>query len=61
MKLKKIVRYAPQIRQLARYDDLTAKTSRKDGKWYFSDLNNCLQSPEQGLDDVEALKWLLQE
>lgn len=54
-------RYAPQIRRLSRYDDLFAMKSRRDSNWYFSDTNNCLQSPEQGLDDVEALEWLLQE
>ncbi len=54
-------RYFPQIRRLARYDDLIAKKSRKDGRWYFTDYNNWLKSPEQGLADEEALKWLLQE
>lgn len=54
-------KYDPQIRRLARYENLVAMKSRKDGNWYFSDRNNSLQSPEQGMDDVEALEWLLQE
>lgn len=54
-------RYAPQVRRLARYDGLLAMKSRKDGLWYFSDFDNRLQSPEQGLADAEALEWLLQE
>jgi len=28
---------------------LTDHKSRKDGLWYFSDINNHLQSPEAGL------------
>ena len=29
--------------------------SRKDHKWYFSNQNNVLISPKQGLDDIGAL------
>jgi hypothetical protein len=28
--------------------------------WYFADASNFLVSSEQGLDDAEALGWLLQ-
>jgi hypothetical protein len=52
-------RYGPQIRRLARHQDLIAQKSRRDGKWYFADQRNCLQSPEAGFDDEEALEWLL--
>ncbi len=52
------LRMAQKIRRLAAKDDLIAHKSRKDGKWYFSDFNNFLQSPEQGLDDEEALNFL---
>lgn len=54
-------RYSPQIRRLARYDNLIAMKSRSDGRWYFSNTNNFLQSPQNGLSDLEALEWLLQE
>jgi hypothetical protein len=54
----KALRLAQRIRRLAAKDDLIAHKSRKDGKWYFSDFNNVLQSPEQGLDDDEALGFL---
>jgi hypothetical protein len=54
-------RYAPTLRRLARYESLIARKSRRDGKWYFSDHNNLLRSPEQGLDEVAALEWLLEE
>ncbi len=49
---------AQRIRRLAAKDDLIAHKSRKDGMWYFTDFNNFLKSPEQGLDDEEALKFL---
>ncbi len=52
---------AQKIRRLAAKDDLIARKSRKDGKWYFSDFNNFLRSPEQGLDDHEALGFLSQQ
>jgi hypothetical protein len=54
-------RYYSQIRRLARYEDLIARKSRKDGKWYFSDHTNSLKSSVQGLDDLEALKYLLEK
>ena len=50
-----------KIRRLAAKNDLIAHKSRKDGNWYFSDFNNFLRSPEQGLDDHEALDFLTQE
>jgi len=49
---------AQTIRRLAAKDDLVARKSRKDGMWYFTDFNNFLKSPEQGLDDYEALDFL---
>jgi hypothetical protein len=55
------VAVASRIRRLAKKDNLIAQKSRKDGKWYFADLNNFLMSPEQGLDDLEALAFLEQE
>jgi hypothetical protein len=54
-------RYSPTIRRLAKYDNLIAMKSRSDGQWYFSNVNNYLQSPQNGLSDLEALEWLLQE
>jgi len=55
------VALAERIRRLAKKDNLIAHKSRKDSKWYFADLNNFLISPEQGLDDLEALVFLEQE
>lgn len=52
-------RCEPQIRRLARHQDLIAQKSRRDGKWYFADERNYLQSSQAGLDDEEALEWLL--
>ena len=49
---------AKRIRRLAKKDDLIAQKSRKDGKWYFADISDCLMSPEQGLDDLEAVRLL---
>lgn len=49
---------AQRIRRLAAKYGIVAHKSRKDGKWYFSDFNNFLKSPEQGLDDDEALEFL---
>jgi hypothetical protein len=46
---------------LAKKDDLIAQKSRKDSKWYFADLSNCLNSPERGLDDREAVRFLGEE
>jgi len=51
---------AQRIRRLARNQELTAQKSRRDGKWYFADRTNFLQSPEQGLDTGEAYDWLRQ-
>jgi hypothetical protein len=50
-----------RIRRLARKDRLIARKSRCDGLWYLSDDTNYLQSPEQGLDDDEALDFLGQK
>ncbi len=47
-----------QIRRLAKPDNLIAM--RRKGLWYFADERNYLQSPEQGLDDEEALAYLRQ-
>jgi hypothetical protein len=55
------VALAMRIRRLAKKDNFIAHKSRKDGKWYFADFNNYLISPEQGLDDLEALDFLGQE
>jgi hypothetical protein len=52
---------AKRIRRLAKKDDLIAQKSRKDSKWYFADLSNCLNSPERGLDDREAVRFLGEE
>jgi hypothetical protein len=52
---------AQKIRRLAAKNDLVAHKSRKDGNWYFSDFNNILRSPEQGLEGQEALDFLAQE
>ena len=47
-----------KIRRLAARHDLVARKSRKDGRWRFTDFNNTLKSPEQGLDDHDALVFL---
>ncbi len=47
-----------RIRRLAAKHDLVARKSRKDGRWRFTDFNNTLRSPEQGLDNEEALEYL---
>ncbi len=49
---------AKRIRRLAKKDGLIAQKSRKDGKWYFADISNDLISPEQGLADLEAVRFL---
>jgi hypothetical protein len=54
-------RYDWQIRRQARYDGLHPRKSRWDGRWYFSDQRNYLQSPKNGLTDAQALEWLLSE
>lgn len=52
-------RCAPTIRRLARYEKLAARKSRRDGRWYFSDPEGRLVSPETGLTDQETLQWLV--
>lgn len=52
------VALAKRIRRLAKKDALLARKSRRDGKWYFADLRNRLMSPEHGLDDLEAVRFL---
>ena len=54
-----------KIRRLAEKKNLVARRSRVhgsggavDSKWFFADYNNFLQSPEGGLYDDEALKYL---
>jgi hypothetical protein len=52
---------AQKIRRLAAKQELAARKSRKDHKWRFTDHTNTLKSPEQGLDDQEALDFLGQQ
>lgn len=52
---------AQRIRRSAAKQELVARKSRKDGKWRFTDFNNILRLPEQGLDDHEALAFLGQQ
>jgi hypothetical protein len=50
-----------RIRRAARRQGLYARkcrNARARGLWFFADDRNCLRSPEQGLDDDEALKFL---
>lgn len=47
-----------RIRYHARLQNITAKKSRRDGLWYFSDERNWLISPEQGLGNDEAMKFI---
>jgi hypothetical protein len=47
-----------RIRRLAHRDGLVAKKSRREGRWFFSDEHNMLVSPEEGLDDGEAIDFL---
>ena len=50
-----------RIRRWARGQGLVATHSRRTGGWYFSDHKNCLRSPQQGLTDEEAERFLLPE
>ena len=52
---------AQRIRRLAAKNDLVARKSHTDGNWRFSDFNNVLRSPEQGLDDQKALEFVTTE
>lgn len=47
-----------RIRRLAHHDGLAAMKTRRGGKWFFSDERNMLVSPEDGLDDEEAMDFL---
>lgn len=47
-----------KIRSLAKQAKLIAHKSRKDGKWYFADMNNILISPNNGLSEDEAMEFL---
>jgi hypothetical protein len=59
-----VAQNSPESPEVAREEDgvmwqLIARQSRKDGLWYIADsFNNCLQSPEQGLSDEEALAFV---
>ena len=53
-------RYDHTIRHLAAQQEIFAHRSRRDGMWYFSNANNYLESPEQGLSDKEALAFVLE-
>lgn len=55
------INLAQKIRRSARRDGFVAKKSRRDGKWYFADHRNLLVSPESGLDDEEALEFLMSD
>ena len=44
--------------RLAKQQDLIATKSRKDGLWYFADLNNVLVSYTNGLNAQEAWEFL---
>jgi hypothetical protein len=46
------------LRRNARKQGLTATKSRRDGLWYFSDDNNVLISPEQGMSLDEAERFV---
>jgi hypothetical protein len=45
-----------RIRSWARRHKLVAM--RRRGEWFFANFNNYLESPECGLDDEEALRYL---
>ena len=47
-----------KIRSRAKRRNLIAHKSRKDGKWYFANVNNILISPTHGLKENEALEFL---
>ena len=49
---------AQKIRRLAAKQEFAAHKSRNDHKWRFTDHTNTVKSPEQGLDDQEALDFL---
>jgi hypothetical protein len=57
-------KYKATIRRLAKKQGYIARRRTRVtfpcGLWWFSDERNVLQSPEMGLDDEEALEWLLQ-
>ena len=50
-----------KVRRLARKQGLTSSKSRSDGLWRFANQFNLLESPEAGLNDVEALEYLTQD
>ncbi len=59
MSLNEDRRKADKIRRLARKAGLLAKKDRRPpGLWYFINHNNFLVSPETGLFDDEAVKFL---
>ena len=47
-----------KIRRLAQKHRLTASKYRTDGLWRFINDRNCLVSPDTGLDDEDALKYV---
>lgn len=47
-----------KIRRLARRLGLNASKFRRDGLWRFANQLNVLESPEAGLEDLEALEYL---
>lgn len=49
---------AGSIRHHAKKFGLAARKDRKDGKWYFFDVNNHLASAKDGLFDAEAAQFL---
>ena len=57
-KVSQAIHLSQKIRRLAHRDGLVAKKSRRNGKWFFSDDHNMLVSPEDGLDDDEAMDFL---
>jgi len=50
---------AQRIRYWAEKNRLVPRKRR--GMWFFTDFNNCLVSPETGMDDLEALRYLSEE
>lgn len=47
-----------KIRSMAKRANLIAHKSRKDGKWYFANVHNILMSPNNGLNEDQAMEFL---
>ena len=49
-------RAGQRLRRLARRNNLIAKRSRRDGRWYIADKHNYLRSSQDGMTLVQRLE-----